>query len=88
VTAEIGITGQGKNLFALAFGGSANGTRLNTNLLSKVQLEDLGPVISVVLDAWKDERQAGERLGDWADRVGVEALKSYVGRLPDWAVTI
>ncbi len=75
VSAEIGIVGKGKNQYVLTIGGDYLGTRLTQELLNPVKTEDLAPVISRLLDAWKGGRGEGERFGDWSLRVGIDALK-------------
>jgi sulfite reductase beta subunit-like hemoprotein len=75
VSAEIGIIGKGKNQYVLAVGGDYLGTRLTQELLNPVKTEDLAPVISRLLDAWKSGRGEGERFGDWSFRIGVDVLR-------------
>ncbi len=71
---EIGVVGRGKDHYTVYLGGDALGTRLNAEFAGRIHLEDLVPLLSPVLAAWRDGRTDGEGFGDYCDRVGVETL--------------
>ncbi len=77
-SAEIGIVGNGTDRYYLHIGGEYNGTRLCELLKENVKTHELAPVISYLLDAWKAERNEGERFGDWAWRAGMDGLRERV----------
>lgn len=72
---EIGVVGRGKDHYVVHLGGDADGTRLNSVFADRVHLDDLTPLLTPLLAAWRDERHDGERFGDWCDRVGPTALR-------------
>ena len=67
--AEIGFVGKGPGRYQVWLGGNQNGTRLNKvwkDLLKETETEtELRPL----LVRYKSERTAGERFGDWVERV-------------------
>ena len=67
--AEIGFVGKGPGRYQVWLGGNQNGTRLNKvwkDLLKETETEaELRPL----LVRFKAERLAGERFGDWVERV-------------------
>jgi sulfite reductase (ferredoxin) len=71
---EIGVVGRGKDHYTVHLGGDAEGTRLNQVYADRVHLDDLTPLLTPLLAAWRDEREGGESFGDWCDRVGPTAL--------------
>lgn len=77
-SAELGIVGFGADQYQVYTGGCYLGSRLNELLLDKVKTDKLVPVVATLLDAWKAERQASERFGDYCARVGIEPLRSRV----------
>ncbi len=77
-SAEIGIVGNGPNRYYLHVGGDYLGRRLCELLMENINTDQLVPVISYLLGAWKEERQNGERFGDWAHRLGAEVLRERV----------
>ena len=77
-SAEIGIIGSGSDRYIIYTGGDYMGTRLNEPLAEKVKVDEVAPMVSALLSAWKSNRTEGERFGDWSFRVGIEGLKPYV----------
>jgi sulfite reductase beta subunit-like hemoprotein len=77
-SAEIGIVGSGSDRYIIYSGGDYMGTRLNVQLSEKVKGEEVAPLVSALLSAWKTNRNEGERFGDWSFRVGVDGLKPYI----------
>ncbi|MBI1751691.1 MAG: NADPH-dependent assimilatory sulfite reductase hemoprotein subunit [Acidobacteria bacterium] len=73
--AELALVGQTPGKYALYLGGHVEGTRLAQEVLQKVSIEALGPLLDKLFTLWKAEGQAGERLGDFAVRYGLDALK-------------
>ncbi len=74
-SAEIGIVGQGSDMYQLYTGGSYLGVRLCELLMERVKGGDLPIVVGALLDAWKSERTNGERFGEWSHAAGVDKLK-------------
>jgi sulfite reductase beta subunit-like hemoprotein len=77
-SAEIGIVGSGADRHVLYVGGCYNGTRFCEPIAEKVPAKDLVAMIAALLDAWKAERNEGERFGDWSHRIGIDGLKPYI----------
>jgi sulfite reductase (NADPH) hemoprotein beta-component len=67
--AELAFVGKAPGRYQVWLGGNASGTRLNRvwkEMLKEAELEaELGPVLT----RFAVERSAGERFGDWCDRV-------------------
>lgn len=68
---EIGLVGRALELYNLYLGAGFSGDRLNT--LYKEMLDEDGILkeLSVLLSRYANERQSGERFGDFAVRIGV-----------------
>ncbi len=77
-SAELGIVGSGSDRYVIYTGGDYLGTRLNEPLAEKVKIDDVAPMVSALLSAWKSHRSDGERFGDWSFRVGIDGLKPYI----------
>lgn len=76
--AEIGFVGDGPNTYQLWVGGNLGQTRLATLFAERVRLRDLEATLEPLFAQWKRERQsADERFGDFAERVGFAALRSF-----------
>jgi sulfite reductase (NADPH) hemoprotein beta-component len=67
--AEIGFVGRAPNQYQIYVGGNEGCTRLNRLWREKVKGEDILTVLRPVFARYAAERQAGERFGDWGDRV-------------------
>jgi sulfite reductase (ferredoxin) len=78
-TAELGLVGRGKRSYDIHLGGEPVGVRLNALFAENVPRDELIGVLRPVLAAYRDERRAGERFGDWCHRVGVAALRARLG---------
>lgn len=72
---DIGIVGRSKDIYNLYIGGDQANTRLNTLYASLVHLNDLAATLRPLLEIWRTQRRAGETLGDFAMRVGIEGLR-------------
>lgn len=66
--AEIGFVGRGPNKYNIHLGGNATSTRLNRAFRASVRGEDIMGELRPLLQRWRDERQPGERFGDFAAR--------------------
>jgi sulfite reductase (NADPH) hemoprotein beta-component len=67
--AEIAFVGKAPGRYQLWLGGNAAGTRLNRVYKDTVKEADIETELRPVLLRWKQERQPGERFGDFAARV-------------------
>ena len=67
--AEIAFVGKGPNKYQIYLGGNEAGTRLNRVYKDTVKGEDLLSELRPVLTRYRDQRQNGERFGDFCARV-------------------
>jgi len=67
--AEIALVGKAPGRYQLWFGGNASGTRLNRIFKDTIKEAEVEAELRPVLTRWKNERQPGERFGDFAARV-------------------
>jgi len=67
--AEIGFVGKAPGRYQVWLGGNAAGTRLNRVWKETLKDADLEKELQPVLARFAKERDAGERFGDWCDRV-------------------
>jgi sulfite reductase (ferredoxin) len=72
--ADIGLVGRSLGKYTLFLGGNPEGTRLNTQYQDLIPAAELPRVIRQVLQVYRQTRHEGERVGDWANRVGVELI--------------
>jgi sulfite reductase beta subunit-like hemoprotein len=77
-SAELALVGQAAGKYALFAGGSPSGDRLAFELRQKVAAADLGGVFERLVAAWAQQGGAGEPFGDFAFRVGPEALAALL----------
>lgn len=75
---DIGIVGRTKDIYNIYVGGDQPNTRLNTLYATMVHFSNLAATVHPLLVIWRDERQAGEKFGDFCYRVGVEYLQARV----------
>jgi sulfite reductase (ferredoxin) len=75
---DIGFVGRSKDIYNVYIGGDQPNTRLNTLYATMVRTNDLARTIRPLLMIWRDERQPGEKFGDFSDRVGIEYLRDRV----------
>jgi sulfite reductase (ferredoxin) len=73
--AEIGIIAKNSREYLVFVGGSRLGTRINALLLDDVATENLPAVLVALITLWLKERCSTECFGDWAYRIGTDALK-------------
>jgi sulfite reductase (NADPH) hemoprotein beta-component len=67
--AEIAFVGKAPGRYQLWLGGNAAGTRLNRIYKDTVKDPEIEAELRPVLTRWKNERQSGERFGDFAARI-------------------
>ena len=75
--ADIGIVGRTAGKYTLFLGGRLLGDRLNQQYKDVVPFEDLAKEITAVLACYKAERKAGETLGDFCHRKGVDGVRGW-----------
>jgi sulfite reductase (ferredoxin) len=74
--ADIGLVGRTVGKYNIYLGGNLEGTRMNTLYRELVLGNEIGKEIEQVLKSYIAGRLPNERLGDWADRVGVENINT------------
>ena len=67
--AEIGFVGKAPNKYQIYLGGNESSTRLNRLFKENVQNAAIIDELRPVLSRYAKERNAGERFGDWCERV-------------------
>jgi len=67
--AEIAFVGRAPNKYQLYFGGNIASTRLNRLYKENVKGEEFENELRPVLTRYLQQRQRGERFGDWCARV-------------------
>ncbi len=67
--AEIGFVGKAPNKYQIYLGGNESSTRLNRLFKENVQNAAIIDELRPVLSRYAKERTAGERFGDWCERV-------------------
>jgi sulfite reductase (ferredoxin) len=72
--ADIGLVGRTVGKYNIYLGGNLEGTRLNKLYRELVRSADIAQELEAVFRSYLAERLPNERLGDWADRVGVENI--------------
>ena len=73
-TAEIALVGQMPGKYALFLGGDPEGTRLAEKVADKVAQKDFPEVFDKIFSFWREHSHGQERLGDFVQRSGVEAI--------------
>jgi sulfite reductase (ferredoxin) len=74
---DIGIVGRTLGKYTIFLGGRLLGDRLNEQYKDVVPFEDLSKEITAVLACYKAERKAGETLGDFCHRKGVDGVRTW-----------
>jgi len=67
--AELGFVGKAPGRYQLWLGGNVSGTRLNRLFKETVKDAELETELRPIISRYARERNAGERFGDWCDRV-------------------
>ena len=75
--ADIGIVGRTAGKYTLFLGGRLLGDRLNELYKDVVPFEQLPREITAVLACYKAERKAGETLGDFCHRKGIDGVRTW-----------
>ncbi|GBG77538.1 hypothetical protein CBR_g23983 [Chara braunii] len=80
--AELAFVGDGPSSYQVYLGGSRNQTRLAKLFMDKMKAQNLETTLEPVFYMYKTQRLTGdgepETFGDFADRVGFEAIHSYM----------
>ena len=79
--ADIGMVGRTLGKYTLYLGGNPEGTRLNTIYQDLLPADELPGVLRQVLLVYRQTRHEGERVGDWANRVGVDLIRELSSAL-------
>ncbi len=72
--AELGVVARTKTAYDIWLGGNPSGTRLAKPVIESVPFRKLGDVLGPLLDRYKNGRLIDEGFGDWANRLGPDAL--------------
>ncbi|MFB2879013.1 sulfite reductase, ferredoxin dependent [Floridanema aerugineum] len=78
--AELGFVGQGPDAYQIWLGGDPNQTRLARPYMDKLSINDLETTLEPLLVYFRKEQlqpEKPESFGDFCDRVGFEALRSF-----------
>jgi sulfite reductase beta subunit-like hemoprotein len=78
-SAEIGITGYGKNAHTVWVGGSREGTRIAHVLYEKLSSEQMAPVLVGLLRAVRDHNPERLPAGEFLHRTEPDKLRELVG---------
>jgi sulfite reductase (ferredoxin) len=72
---EVAFVGRSLNKYMIYLGGAANGTRLARPFIDLIPLGQLAPTLRPLFEYYRDARTDGETFGDFADRIGFDALR-------------
>jgi sulfite reductase beta subunit-like hemoprotein len=78
-SAELALVGQAVGKYAVYAGGSPHGDRLAFELAQKVAVDGLGDLFERLVSAWTAAGRRDEPFGDFARRLGPEALSQILG---------
>lgn len=76
--AELAMVGIGPDTYQLWLGASPNQTRLAQVYIERLPLNDLEAELEPVFTFFRAEREPGESFGDFCDRVGLDAIRTFV----------
>ncbi|XP_058071322.1 sulfite reductase [ferredoxin], chloroplastic-like [Magnolia sinica] len=76
--AELGLVGDGPNMYQVWLGGTPNQTSLAKCFMNKVNIHDLEKVLEPLFYNWRHKNQQGESFGDFTTRLGFDKLKETV----------
>jgi sulfite reductase (ferredoxin) len=71
---DIGLVGRSGDKYTVFVGGHVLGHRLNFLLRDLVPLREIVPLLSVLLEDFRDNRRGGEGFGDYCQRLGPDGL--------------
>jgi sulfite reductase (NADPH) hemoprotein beta-component len=75
--AEIGFVGKAPGKYALYLGAAYNGSRLNRLVSPSITIDDAVKLLSPVIKRFALERGAGEKFGDFCERVILPADATF-----------
>jgi sulfite reductase (ferredoxin) len=75
--AELGFVGQAPGAYQIWLGACPNQTRLAQPFMERMAIADLEKILEPLFAYFKQDRQSGERFGDFCNRVGFEALRQF-----------
>jgi sulfite reductase (ferredoxin) len=75
--AELGFVGSAPESYQVWLGGSPDQTRLAQAYVDRMPIHELELFLEPIFVFFKKERKAGEKFGDFCDRVGFEAIRQY-----------
>ena len=80
-TGDIGIVGRVPGFYSLYVGGDFAGTRLNTAIAERLDIEGLADALDPLFALFASARKPGEGFGDFVHRIGIAALRDMVAAL-------
>jgi sulfite reductase (ferredoxin) len=80
---DIGFVGRSAGLYDVFLGGDWGNTRLNEHYASGVRYDQLVSFLHPLLLAWKQHRLGVETFGEFAHRVGLDALRAGQEKAPE-----
>jgi sulfite reductase (ferredoxin) len=75
--AELGFVGRAPNVYQMWLGADPHQTRLAQVYRDRVAADEIEQVLEPLLVYFKQERQPGERFGDFCDRMGMDGLQQF-----------
>jgi sulfite reductase (ferredoxin) len=75
---DVGLVGRSGDKYLVYVGGSVLGNRLSFPLRDLVPFDDIVPLLTVLLEHYKQNRQRGEGFGDYCQRLGAERLEALL----------
>ncbi len=75
--AELGFVGSAPESYQIWLGGSPSQTRLARPYVDRLKVDELESGLAPLFVYFRDQRQAGESFGDFCDRVGFDALRTF-----------
>ena len=75
--AELGFVGSAPETYQVWLGGSENQTRLAQPYMDKMHINDLETELEPVFVYFRQDRQSGEKLGNFCDRIGFDAIREF-----------
>ncbi|AFZ43992.1 sulfite reductase (ferredoxin) [Halothece sp. PCC 7418] len=76
--AELGFVGSAPKAYQLWLGGTPNQTALARPYMERMPIDELESYIEPMLAFYKEKRQKDESFGEFCNRVGFEAIETYV----------
>ncbi|MEB3283013.1 MAG: sulfite reductase, ferredoxin dependent [Lyngbya sp.] len=76
--AELGFVGSSPNAYQVWLGGSPDQTRLAEPFIDRLAVGELETFLEPIFVYFKQDRQPGERFGDFCHRVGFDSIRQFV----------